>query len=496
MNLRRFSTSLLIAMICLSVVTGMVVAQQPIGSTFEAGAVPDATDSSGLLQEPLIVRPSPDTEPRRSFIPPQDEDTPGQSVVVNTTFAGWEEVMETARGERVSDTIRANWIMVDPNGRIEGTVAAVYGADVSNMNIFMLNNGRLVKQTTLGADRRFEFNNVRQGTYALIGWGPNGFFAFGLNILNYNPLNNGEIVNVVRATAYQNETTINTDWIQYFAPLVNFRVYGRYPVGEGRDDPEELFGFQGAYEHLPQAILATSISGRRVVKNADGGLLGRVHQMNSINGRPVDVRSTKVMLFQGDEVVASTTTDNYGGFSFQQVPDGAYGVTAAGVDGVGMIAIDVVTGNAEITPAPIDFAMVPSESIGWLKDYASEVAYNRALLATRPPGPEEGDICPYCGNAGCNGCQPYANCKSRSISFEQWSQAGCQATAQKYGDGSILAGWTAQQRINIQKSNARTDRAFYPNQNLQGLYNQNPGVPILPGGNPNPGFYNQGYPNQ
>lgn len=483
MNIRHFSSSLLIAMICLSLVAGTAIAQRPARSTFEPGAVQDPTNDN---QDPVIIRPPAEPAPRRAFVPPQDKDeSEDQAVLVNTKYAGWEEVTETVRGERISDIIRGNWIMVDPNGRIEGSVAAAEGANVDQMNLFLMNKGRLVKQTTITSDGRFEFTNLRQGAYSLIGWGPNAFFAFGLNILAYNPQNNGVIVNNIKATAYQNKTTINTDWIQYFAPLVSFRVYGRYPFGEGRDDPADMYGFTGLYENLPQSTLATSISGRQVVKDIDGSVRGRIHQVSSLSGRPVDVQTTKVMLFQGDGVVASTTTDNYGGFAFQQVPDGSYGVTAAGVDGVGSIAIEVVTGKASVnavgdivtTPStPIDFTLVSSETIGWLNHYAAEVAYNRALLAPRPPQPGEGqNLCPNCGLAGC-GCNPYANCNSRSISFGQWAQSGCHCKAQKFGDGSILAAWTKQQRINIGKSNDRIDTAFYPEQDLRGL-NQNQGVP-------------------
>lgn len=493
MKIRNFVSAMLIAMICLSLVTGMAIAQQPIPSSLEDGVVQDPGS-----EPPITVRPSQDPTPRTTFDPPQDRDpTQDQPVLINAKYAGWGEVTESPNGDRISDTLRGNWIMVDANGRFDGRVVASRDADVTQMNIFLMNKGRLVKQTALNTEGRFEFNNVRQGAYALIGWGNNGFFAFGMNIVAFNPQNNGKVVNTVNATAYQNKTTINTDWINYYASQVNFRVYGRYPTGEGRDDPPELFGFKGVYENVPTSRLATSISSHAVAKTADGRVVGRVHQTNSISGRPVDVRSTKVMLFQGDNVVASTTTDNYGAFAFPQVPDGEYGLTAVGVDGVGMIAINVTGGavanNAgEVAPSlatPVDFTMISSETIGWLNSYASEVAYRRVLMTPRPSKPVEGiDDCPYCGNPGCNTCQSWAFCKSRGISFEQWAQSGCQAQAQKYGDGSILAAWTKQQRKYVEKSKARYDKAFYPEQDFNGLnLNQN---------YPNQGYPYQGIPNQ
>ena len=46
---------------------------------------------------------------------------------------------------------------------------------------------------------------------------------------------------------------------------------------------------------------------------------------------------------------------------------------------------------------------------------------------------------------------------------------GCETEAQKYGDGSILAAWAAQQRKNVRKNNARFEKAFFPNESLEGF---------------------------
>ena len=121
--------------------------------------------------------------------------------------------------------------MVNDNGRFEGQVMPGEGADVANMNIFLLNKGRLVKETILDEHGRFVFNNVRQGAYAIIGWGPNGLSPMVSISLAYNPQGSQTTPMTIRATAFQNKTTINTDWIQYFAPAVAFRVFGRYRNG-------------------------------------------------------------------------------------------------------------------------------------------------------------------------------------------------------------------------------------------------------------------------
>lgn len=252
MNLKIVFSSILTTLICLPFISSQVAAQDL--------NAPDGPEGLGLGSE---------VSANADFM----EETRN---LVNPRFAGWQEVTHIASGDRVSDTLRGNWIMVDSNGRFDGSVTAAAGADVSGMQIFLLNRGRLVKQTNLNAGGRFEFNNVTHGAYSIIGWGNNGFFAFGLNILQNNPNNKGEIGNRISATAFQNRTTINTDWIKYYSPQVNFRVFGAYRTGQGPDAPAALFGFEGLARNLPASVAATSLSSRSVSRLADGRLCKEV----------------------------------------------------------------------------------------------------------------------------------------------------------------------------------------------------------------------------
>ena len=260
---------------------------------------------------------------------------------------------------------------------------------------------------------------------------------------------------------------------------------------KARDDPPRLFGFNGLVNFAPDAKPSTSVSSRTVSKTSDGRLVGRVHQMNTLSGRPVDVRTTKVLLLENDSVVASTTSDNYGVFEFTGVPDGSYGVLAAGVDGVGLVGINVGAGGDDA----IDFTMVSSETMGWLNHYASEVAYRRGLLSPRPQRPQANPGvyggCQSCFNqpGGCNVCQgAFANsiCRSRGLTFEQWQANGCAcqplAYQQYFGEGRFIAATADQIRKNVNKIDDVFEKAFYGNSSSGGYGNQ--------------GYYNQGYPSQ
>jgi hypothetical protein len=142
-----------------------------------------------------------------------------------------------------------------------------------------------------------------------------------------------------------------------------------------------------------------------------------------------------------------------------------------------MITINVVgsgsetDGQAEIAIIDenvIDFTLVSSETIGWLNNYATEVAYGRALLAPRPK-PVDPNVCPQCGNqpGGCPSCELQLKnyCDSRGITFQQWN-ANCYRPGVKYGfgNGTIAAASVRFSREFIGRQQRLFDRAYYPSE--------------------------------
>lgn len=329
------------------------------------------------------------------------DDPPEQAFVVNERFAGWREAGNDT--EELGETLRSNWVMAGPYGAITGRLAGIEGAHSGNLIMTLLNNGRVVTTTSPEEDASFTFPNVREGAYALVGWGDNAFFAFGFNVLRYSEDAPGNVPTELQVTAIPNKTTINYDWIRHFSPNVKFRVYGRYTMGEGVEDSARLYGFGGLSTHFPDAVPASSISHQPVSYSSNGVLMGRVHQISTSSGRPVDLRNTRIMLLKEDDVFAATTADNYGVFGFTDIPEGEYACVAVGIDGMGCTGITVSNsssvepkmqigedGEAEPMVAandgqPIDFTMVPSETIGWLHHQATETSYFRSVSRPRPP---------------------------------------------------------------------------------------------------------------
>ena len=153
---------------------------------------------------------------------------PEQKNEVNERFAGWRQAGTGKNIERLDEGLRANWIMSDSNGRIDGTIATYGESNLLNMRVSLLNRGRVVSQTNADAFGRFRFNNVRPGTYTLAGFGDSAMFVFGFNVLAFSEEAADRIPRSIDVLAVPNQTTINLDWIRYFSPKVVLRVYGRY----------------------------------------------------------------------------------------------------------------------------------------------------------------------------------------------------------------------------------------------------------------------------
>lgn len=354
--------------------------------------------------DPIVIDPTqnPD-ETLLPAVPPRLITEPDQVVVVREKFAGWQEAADAASGKPISDVLRSNWVMISANGLLSGRVVPSAEAnDIADIPVYLLSRGRDVMSARTNANGEFSFNNVDAGTYSLVGMGANAFFAFSFNAIEYRDSVAERMPQMISVMAVENKTTINLDWIRYFASKTIFRVYGRFESKQGTDDPAALLGQEGITLLAPDAIPATSILAHGVSLTADNRLLGRVHQVDALTGRPIDIRNTRILLLQNNDIVGATSADYFGTFTFHDVAPGDYALVAAGNDGMGCVGVRVVSADdTAIAHRPaVDFTMITSESVGWLNHQATELAYQRIIGRPNPFGTPE---CEQCGFDGCFG---------------------------------------------------------------------------------------------
>ena len=333
---------------------------------------PIAATSFGQIQNPLDSEST--ANPRDEQANQKTADVPVQRQVVREKFAGWQEA--NADNENgIGETLRSNWVMLTSTGLLNGQLVPSQSAEISSVLITLLHRGQVINQTRTDAEGKFSFNNLVEGTYSVVGFGPNAFFAFGLNILDYRASTAEAMPSELLIRAVQNKNTINLDWIRHFSTSVQFRIFGRFISREGTEDPKWLYGMEGLPTHGPTAVPATTIQSFPAKLGPNGELVGRIHQIDELNGRPVDVRAMRVMLLQDNSVAHAVSADNFGVFRFFGVAPGDYSLVAAGSDGVGCIGVEAIPGDVEARV--LDFSLVSPDTIGWLNNVAIETAYQR-----------------------------------------------------------------------------------------------------------------------
>ena len=468
--MKRTSTYLSCSGICLTLIL-CLSATQALSGQDDLFAVPGSlpVQDPALPNVPTAPEGVPNFQAPDTSVSNFDPYIPEQKKEVNERFAGWRQAGQGKTIERLDDGFRANWVMSDSNGRIDGTITTYGNSNLLNMKVSLLNKGRVVSQTRSDAFGRFRFNNVRPGTYTLAGFGDSALFVFGFNVLAYSEEAVDRTPTSIDVMAVPNATSINLDWIRYFSPQVVFRVYGRYvsddihnnasweesknTTGMGMLDgqaevqsPARLHGVKGLSSNYPEHTAATSIATHATNLTEDGRLIGRIHQVNSIHGRPVELRNTRVMLLKDDNVVTAETTDNYGVFELLDVDPGNYALVAVGEDGIGCIGIEVTAKAGETLP--IDFTMATAESVGWLNHLAVATAYQRVINRPRPVV-ETGQKC-NCGSMGngvCGGCSLCGsgceNCGSGCNSCNGGANGGNVGSCQRVGGfWRFIDGWS------------------------------------------------------
>lgn len=365
---------------------------------------------------------------------PEDQST---TVFVEDRFCGWQGAALAGEVGPLSTQLRANWVMVDDSGLLRGTVLGINPSPQSvldtnassdrvgvgptlvnparsgglnsptrwGMNVYLVYRGRVLGTARLNSASQFEFQGVKPGTYALVGYGPSGFFAFGLNVLPHAA--NANQPRELYIPAQELSGTPVTDWVTRNAPNVHFRTLGKQRFGEAIDDPPRLYGIVGLRTFSPPAIPATSIVSHQIATSRHGRLVGRLHFINSFDGRPTDLRTTLVQLVKDGTVAHQIGTDNFGVFAFEDVAPGRYALRAAGPDGLGAIQIEVVE-SSESDGLPIDLALISPETIGWLNHLMQESAYFAAISGPRPDATSDqcGQRRPQCGGCAC-GCSDH-----------------------------------------------------------------------------------------
>ena len=276
---------------------------------------------------------------------------------------------------------RSHTISLNESGSIEGRVASIDAGSKANglseLKVFLVNNGEIQAETVTDADGLFSLSNIGEGVYSFVATGESGFAAYGVRVV----ANNGsDTVNLMEAAAVSPQAAVVKRILQ-------------------KQLPSDI-----AQEILDNAVVsdeASRVVGSNKVSVKDGVLVGQVVPML---GEIAMVDGTSIFLIQGNEQVAEVFADETGSFAIEDVEPGVYDFVAAGPTGfaaVGFEAVEeaavaedvasVVTDSEEIPVslepaiAPVAYQDIPADI-----PFDSGVAYDGGLVS------DSLDVCLTC----------------------------------------------------------------------------------------------------
>jgi hypothetical protein len=357
--------------------TGTVLAQDPA----QEGRSPDLPTIPGLV--PQLSPPTPGLESILNQNPEEAADAafPLDSEIkkVNDSVAGWNSA-EGGRAFNIGETLRRSWVMLDSEGKLRGQIMGTE-FDHTKTEVYFVREGIMIEELTANAKGEFLAYGLEEGVYTVLVANDGRYAVNCLLVLENNQMGGPPSSFNVPMSDPSPRTVF--EQVVSRATKVSFRNFGEFAFEEGTEDPARLFGLKGIREHRPSAIDATTLGNNQVQLTDDGQLIGRLRAVDHLNGRPVDLTVTEVMLIANDEKVDSTQTNRFGVFTFSGIKPGYYTLFASGKDGIVVTSFELMDAPA---PAPVtdvapvsfrskqavnylDVTLSPRRDVGWVNSY-------------------------------------------------------------------------------------------------------------------------------
>lgn len=288
-------------------------------------------------------------------------------------------LLAQAEGDSFAARLRNHRVRLSADGFLPGRIHLVDSETgalraLRDIKVLFIQDGQVKSTATPGESGTFQADGLQPGIYSLAAIGPEGYVAYGLEILPPAPAG---------PPAAPAEETASIDGFVATQP-VYFQEVGSVLAIESLAIPRRDFDavIQLARSYIPADILnapspselpasaqpgeqsdeppptdeapaATSLRNHAVVIGADGTLSGRTRRVHPQTGRPTRLRRLNVFLVQDNQVVAQSPVSENGTFTFSSVTPGTYSFVASGLEGfsafsVQAVAADQVSGAQEL----------------------------------------------------------------------------------------------------------------------------------------------------
>ena len=214
---------------------------------------------------------------------------------------------------------RNHTISLNDSGNVEGRLATIDSGSkangLSDLQVFLIQDGKVQSETKTDADGLFSLNAVKSGVYSFVATGENGFAAYGVRVVD----STGDAsLNLIEAAAVSPQTAVVKQLL-------------------GGELPAEVAS--AVLENATVSEVASKVVGSNKVTIKNGTLVGNVIPML---GEVSAVNGTSVYIIKDNQQVAEAITDATGSFSVSDLEPGVYDFVAAGPTGFAAVSFEAV----------------------------------------------------------------------------------------------------------------------------------------------------------
>lgn len=294
-----------------------------------------------------------------------------------------ESVLAQAEGDSFASKLRNHRIRLSADGYLPGRISLVdteTGAIrvLKDIRVLFIQDGEIKATAVPGEGGMFQAGGLQPGVYSLAAIGPEGYVAYGLEVLPPAAPAPGPLV-----PATEKDQTASIDGFVETEPVFFQEVSSLLTI-ESLAIPRRDFDavIQIARSYIPAELLnatspqeadavaapgapideppptddsepSTSHKYNAVQIGADGTLSGRTRRVHPQTGRPTRLRRLNVFLVQNNEIVSQAPVSENGTFTFSSVAPGTYSFVAAGLEGFTAFSLQAVSAAAVTDDADI-----------------------------------------------------------------------------------------------------------------------------------------------
>lgn len=275
-----------------------------------------------------------------------------------------ESQAKTWQDEALNDKLGANYLELDAQNRLVGSVTAIEEGTgmtipVPGLQVKLVQRSEVVTQSLTDGNGNFVTAPLKPGSYTLCMSGNEGFLAYGIQVID-NDADKGEAFEMPNLQGATNPIAPEENqFVRYrlrTAQATDIKAAVIPPTHDALKEiingiPSDVGLGDGTLSGKTRINIEDSViaGGFQVSLTEDQTLVGQINPLAWQQDEPIRLQEMSVYLLKNDQIMAQVNADSDGKFMFNDVAPGVYGFAAAGRSGFAALSFQAVA--AETTPS-------------------------------------------------------------------------------------------------------------------------------------------------